>query len=131
LVFDHNKCMDFRKLSSYFGKVLMVDFRASWCGPCRRENPNIVEAYKQFSHKGFDIVGVSLDKNKARWIKAITEDKLAWHQLSDLQGWNNAAAKQYAIRTIPSNLLLDKNGIIIGKNLIGDDWTNKLRELLK
>jgi peroxiredoxin len=120
-----------RKLSSYFGKILLVDFWASWCGPCRRENPNIVAAYKQFSHKGFDILGVSLDKNKDRWTRAIADDKLIWHQLSDLQGWNNAVAKQYGIRSIPSNLLLDKNGMIIGKNLMGDDLTDKLRELLR
>jgi peroxiredoxin len=120
-----------QKLSSYFGKVLLVDFWASWCGPCRRENPNIVSAYKQYGHKGFDIVGVSLDNNKARWIKAIGDDKLNWHQLSDLQRWNNAASKLYGIRSIPSNLLLDKYGVIIGKNLMGDDLTNKLRELLK
>jgi thiol-disulfide isomerase/thioredoxin len=120
-----------QKLSSYFGKILLVDFWASWCGPCRRENPNIVAAYRQYSPKGFDIVGVSLDRSKDRWINAIGDDKLVWHQLSDLQGWNNAASKLYGIRSIPSNLLLDKNGIIIGKNLMGDDLTNKLRELLK
>jgi thiol-disulfide isomerase/thioredoxin len=120
-----------QKLSSYFGKVLMVDFWASWCGPCRRENPNIVAAYRQYGRKGFDIVGISLDKNKARWMKAIGDDMLGWHHLSDLRGWNNAAAGLYGIRSIPSNLLLDKNGIIIGKNLMGDDLTNKLRELLK
>lgn len=120
-----------QKLSSFYGKVLLVDFWASWCGPCRRENPNIVAAYKQFSQKGFNILGVSLDKNKARWIKAIADDKLSWHQLSDLRGWNNAAAGLYGIRSIPSNLLLDKNGIIIGKNLMGDNLTSKLQELLK
>jgi peroxiredoxin len=120
-----------QKLSSYFGKVLLVDFWASWCGPCRRENPNIVAAYQKFNRKGFDIVGVSLDKNKSKWIKAIVDDQLVWHQLSDLQGWNNAVAKQYGIRSIPSNLLLDKNGIIIGKNMMGDDLTSKLTELLK
>jgi peroxiredoxin len=120
-----------QKLSSFFGKVLLVDFWASWCGPCRRENPNIVAAYKQFNRKGFDIVGVSLDKSRDRWIKAIEDDKLNWHQLSDLQKWNNAASKLYGIRSIPSNLLLDQSGTIIAKNLMGDDLTNKLRELLK
>jgi peroxiredoxin len=120
-----------RKLSSFYGKVLLVDFWASWCGPCRRENPNIVAAYRQYSRKGFDIVGISLDKNRDRWMKAISDDKLGWHHLSDLRGWNNAAAGLYGIRSIPSNLLLDKNGMIIGKNLMGDDLTNKLSELIK
>jgi peroxiredoxin len=120
-----------KKLSSYFGKVLLVDFWASWCGPCRRENPNVVAAYKEFGRKGFDIVGVSLDKNREKWIRAIGDDQLIWHQLSDLQGWNNAAGKLYGIRSIPSNLLLDQNGTIIAKNLMGDGLTNKLKELLK
>ncbi len=120
-----------QKLSSYFGKVLLVDFWASWCGPCRRENPNLVAAFKEYSPRGFDILGVSLDKKKDRWIKAIGDDKLSWHQLSDLQGWNNVVAKQYGIRSIPSNILLDKNGTIIAKNLMGDDLTDKLRELLR
>jgi alkyl hydroperoxide reductase subunit AhpC len=90
-----------------------------------------VAAYRQFSRKGFDIVGVSLDNNRDRWIKAIRDDKLIWHHLSDLQKWNNAASKTYGIRSIPSNLLLDKNGTIIAKNLMGDELTDKLSELLK
>jgi thiol-disulfide isomerase/thioredoxin len=120
-----------QKLSSFYGKVLLVDFWATWCGPCRRENPNVVAAYKEFSRKGFDILGVSFDKNKEKWTRAISDDQLTWHQLSDLEGWNNAAGKLYGIRSIPSNLLLDQNGIIIAKNLMGDDLTNKLEELLK
>ncbi|HLO60915.1 MAG TPA: AhpC/TSA family protein [Bacteroidales bacterium] len=118
-------------LSSYYGKVLLVDFWASWCGPCRRENPNIVAVYKQFHKKGFDILGVSFDKNKASWTKAILDDKLTWNHVSDLQGWGNAAGKLYGIRSIPSNMLLDEKGTIIAKNLMGDDLTNKLKELLK
>jgi peroxiredoxin len=118
-------------LSSYYGKVLLVDFWASWCGPCRRENPNIVAVYKQFHKKGFDILGVSFDKNKASWTKAILDDKLTWNHVSDLQGWGNAAGKLYGIRSIPSNMLLDEKGTIIAKNLMGEDLTNKLKELLK
>jgi len=120
------------KLSSFFGKYLLVDFWASWCGPCRRENPTIVAAYKEFSKKGFDILGVSLDRDKSKWTTAIRKDHLTWHHISDLQYWNNAAAKLYGIRSIPSNILLDKKGIIIAKNLIGDDkLKTKLTELLK
>jgi peroxiredoxin len=117
-------------LTSYYGKILLVDFWASWCGPCRRENPNIVSVYRQFHRKGFDILGVSFDKNMAAWTKAIIDDKLVWNHVSDLQGWDNAAGKLYGIRSIPSNMLLDEKGIIIAKNLMGDDLTNKLRELL-
>jgi peroxiredoxin len=118
-------------LSSKFGpKLLLVDFWASWCGPCRQENPNVVKVYNQFHKKGFDIVGVSLDHEKADWVKAIKDDKLTWTHISDLQYWNSAAAKLYAVYGIPANFLLDEKGTIIGKNLRGDDLYKKVDETL-
>jgi peroxiredoxin len=119
-------------LSSKIGKskLLLIDFWASWCGPCRQENPNVVKIYKEYNKKGFDVFGVSLDENKEDWVKAIADDKLTWTQVSDLQYWNNAAAKLYAVRAIPANFLLDKTGTIIGRNLRGDDLTNKVKEVL-
>jgi len=118
-------------LSSLKGKYVLVDFWASWCGPCRRENPNIVAAYNQFKDKGFTIFGVSYDSKKDRWLKAIKDDHLNWYQVSDLQGWKNETSDQYGIKAIPSNLLLDKDGKIIAKNIFGDKLTEKLNELLK
>lgn len=118
------------KLSDLRGKVLLVDFWASWCGPCRKENPNIVKAYNRFSSKGFDILGVSLDRDANNWLAAIKEDKLTWTHVSDLQYWNNAASKLYGVMSIPSNVLLDANGVIIARNLTGEDLIKKLEEVM-
>ncbi len=117
-------------LSSLKGKILLVDFWASWCGPCRGENPNVVKAYKAYNTKGFDILGVSFDKDHAKWVKAIKDDGLTWNHVSDLQGWGNAAGKMYGIMSIPANVLLDKDQKIIAHNLRGEDLAKKLAELL-
>jgi peroxiredoxin len=118
-------------LSSLIGKnILLVDFWAGWCGPCRAENPNVVKVYNEFKDKGFDVFGVSLDRTADEWNKAIADDKLTWTQVSDIKFWNSAAAKLYGVNSIPANFLLDKNGIIIAKNLRGGDLYNKIKELL-
>jgi peroxiredoxin len=118
-------------LSSKIGsKLLLVDFWAAWCGPCRRENPNVVKVYNEFNKKGFDIFGVSLDQTKDAWIKAIADDKLTWTHVSDLQYWSSAAARLYAVNSIPANFLLDETGTIIARNLRGEDLYNKVKEIL-
>ena len=113
------------------GKVKLIDFLASWCGPCRGENPHVVEIYKEYHPKGLEIFGVSLDNNKEAWVKAIADDGLVWKHGSDLKGWQSAPAQLYSVTGIPHTVLLDENNKIIAKNLRGDELKQKIAELLK
>lgn len=117
------------KLSDLRGKYVLIDFWASWCLPCRKENPHVLKAYEKYKEKGFEIIGISLDNNKSAWQKAIADDKLTWINVSDLKGRRNEASEMYYITAIPQNFLLDTEGKIVGKNLRGENLQKKLAEI--
>jgi thiol-disulfide isomerase/thioredoxin len=121
-----------RKLSSLRGKIVLIDFWASWCGPCRKENPNVVAVYQKYHDKGFEIFSVSLDKDRESWLKAIAKDNLLWpDHVSDLKYWKSEGAAAYGVTSIPYTVLIDKKGKIVAKKLRGEELENKIKELCK
>ena len=118
-------------IKSFRGKYVLIDFWASWCGPCRGENPNVVAAFNKYKEKNFTVLGISLDKSKGPWLDAIKKDGLTWTQLSDLKGWGNEVSQQFGIQSIPQNYLIDPNGVVIGKNLRGAALEAKLESVIK
>lgn len=118
-------------LSQFSGKYVLIDFWASWCGPCRRENPNVVEAYHAFKNKNFTILSISLDQSKTNWLNAIHQDQLAWTHVSDLKYWSNEVAQLYRVQSIPQNFLIDPSGTIIAKNLRGEELAATLSKFIK
>ncbi|WDF68600.1 TlpA disulfide reductase family protein [Sphingobacterium oryzagri] len=118
-------------LTDLRGKYVLIDFWAAWCPDCRKENPNLVKTYAEFKDKNFEILGVSFDRKLEDWVNAIKNDNLTWKHISDLQSWQNAAGTLYGVRSIPQNILVDPEGIIVARNLHGEDLNAKLRELLK
>ncbi|MCT4599578.1 MAG: AhpC/TSA family protein [Marinifilaceae bacterium] len=119
------------KLSSLRGKVVIMDIWASWCGPCRAENPNVKRIYKKFHKKGLEVLSVSLDDDKSKWVKAIKEDGLNWHHVSELNGWKSKVVKLYGVRGVPHIVIIDKKGVIVAKNLRDISLEKKIEELLK
>lgn len=120
---------DIVKLSDYRGKYVLVDFWASWCSPCRQENPSVRKAYTKYKDDNFEIIGISLDRDRSQWVKAIQMDNLPWVQLSDLNGWDNEVSKTYGVQSIPENFLIDPKGKIVAKSLRGEQLNSKLAEI--
>ena len=121
-----------RRLSSLRGNVVLIDFWASWCGPCRRENPNVVRMYEKFHDQGFEIFSVSLDKTHDAWVRAIRDDKLSWpNHVSDLNGWTSSGGKTYGISSVPSTILVDRYGKVVARNLRGAELERQVEKLLE